>query len=802
MIGFRQISTRLLVRYGVLLATAMAAVTLTSQLLIRRHVETTAQNELVSSVAVYSKIWEQRARALSAHASVLGHDFGSRSAIASGDAETIRSALDNLAGRVNMPQAYFVSTEGHVLGNSRQQIDPRLAKMVVWAAEQQSEQIDQFEQIDVIGGRPFRLIASPVMAPVLLGYIVFAVPIDAAELDQIRRLAPIALQATLLHRAPDGRWTADRGPESDEQLARLVALSGAARDRVRTVTGPDGPELAIVEPLNGNLREAKAALLLTYPWSAALVGYRELQLGVTLSSIFALLLALLGGVRLSSAITQPIVELERAAHNLESGMASSIEVTAPDEIGRLAESLNRIGRLAFHDNLTGLANRTFVNEQLQAALEASIRLETQTAMLCLDLDRFKLVNDKLGHQVGDALLKRVGKILRDSVSDGTVARLGGDEFAIVLPNCTPERARLLGQALIDTLAVPMKINDYQVATGTSVGVAFGPKDAHDAAALMRAADLALYSAKRSGRGVVRFFEPGLDSVAQQRHQIETELRDALQSGQFLLAFQPVLNIEKGEVRTQEALLRWQHPTKGNIAPDEFIPIAESNGLIVAMGEWVLREACREAAAWPGNFGVAVNVSPLQFRNSGFLNAIFQALSQSGLSPDRLEIELTESIFLDGEAAILAQLHRLREAGVRIALDDFGTGYSSLSYLRSFPFDRVKIDKVFIHSLQDDESTRAVVRSIIDLAHALHMDVTAEGVETAEQLDLLKSFGCDNIQGFLIGIPQSVGNTSVVANAEFTPLQVGSVVAGTPTLLTQPPRLADRQGLGSRTASKL
>jgi predicted signal transduction protein with EAL and GGDEF domain len=336
-----------------------------------------------------------------------------------------------------------------------------------------------------------------------------------------------------------------------------------------------------------------------------------------------------------------------------------------------------------------------------------------------------------------------------------VARLGGDEFAIILGEGFDEdRPRALAQTVLDGLAEPLEASGHTIATGVSIGIAISPGDGSDADMLLKNADLALYRAKQDGRGVFRFFEPSLDEQARQRRQLELDLRIALKQGQFQLNFQPIYDLKAERIGGFEALLRWDHPERGQIPPTEFIPVAEDTGIIISIGEWVMREACRAAADWPEHVRVAVNVSPLQFRNAGFKSVVLQALAYSNIDPHRLEVEITESVFLDGEDVVVTLLHQLREMGVRVALDDFGTGYSSLSYLRSFPFDKIKIDKSFVDSVANDTSAAAIVRAIVDLASALDMETTAEGVEDEDQLTRLRGQGCSSIQGYLFSRPVS------------------------------------------------
>ena len=534
-----------------------------------------------------------------------------------------------------------------------------------------------------------------------------------------------------------------------------------------TLALPSGRAFAIAKPLAGPDGRADAALLIRYPLQAALTPYLPLQVGLALAGLIGVALVVFGSLRLARRITQPLYELDTAARNLEEGARTEVTVTGEDEIGRLAQSFNRmsqgiidrenrISHLAFHDTLTGLPNRTSFRQALDQALARSARAgqaTDQVAVLCLDLDGFKGINDTLGHPVGDALLCALGTLLGRLAPDGLVSRLGGDEFAIILSGrLDADRPRGLAQAILDAVARPVEAAGHQVATGFSIGIALSPADGTDPDTLLKNADLALYRAKKDRRGVFRFFEEALDIAARKRRQMELDLREALMTGQFRLNFQPIYDLKADRIGGFESLLRWHHPTRGEVSPVEFIPVAEDTGLIVGIGEWVLHEACRHAVDWPDHVRVAINVSPLQFRSPGFAAIVMQGLARSGLPPSRLEIEITESVFLDGEDNVLALLHQLRAMGVRVALDDFGTGYSSLSYLRSFPFDKIKIDRSFVTHVADDAGSAAIVRAIVDLAAALHMEITAEGVEDAAQLGCLRGQGCDNIQGFLLSRP--------------------------------------------------
>ncbi|WP_456667920.1 bifunctional diguanylate cyclase/phosphodiesterase [Bradyrhizobium sp. USDA 3240] len=410
----------------------------------------------------------------------------------------------------------------------------------------------------------------------------------------------------------------------------------------------------------------------------------------------------------------------------------------------------KITHMAQHDALTDLPNRVLLKEWMERALSGARCGGPSLAVLMLDLDRFKDVNDTLGHPAGDALLKSVAARLRRCVSDTTlVARLGGDEFAVIDYVTDPvTEAGVLAERIRKALSEPIDLGDHRVTTTTSIGIAIAPRDGTDSDEVLRSADLALYSAKSGGRGSFRFFEPELDRQLQTRRSLERDMRSALANGEFELHYQPFINVASGETCGFEALLRWHHPQRGMVSPAQFIPLAEETGLIVPLGEWVLRTACAEAGKWPDDLKIAINLSPVQFRSPELVPVIVHALASSGVSPDRLELEVTETAIIQDSEAVFAALSQLHDLGVRIALDDFGTGYSSLSFLQKFPFDKVKIDRSFVSELAGatDESRR-IARAIVRFAVSLGKTTTAEGVETREQLDILRADACVEVQGF-------------------------------------------------------
>ncbi|MXP65810.1 EAL domain-containing protein [Roseomonas sp. M0104] len=429
-------------------------------------------------------------------------------------------------------------------------------------------------------------------------------------------------------------------------------------------------------------------------------------------------------------------------------------VATYEDVTERKQAEARLAHMARHDALTGLPNRAAFREQMARAL-ARVRRGEGVAVLCLDLDRFKAVNDSLGHPAGDALLQAVAARLRDCVREtDLVVRLGGDEFAVVQEGASlPAEAAAVAGRIIAALSAPFGIGGHHVTVGTSIGIALAGLGTTDADVLLRCADLALYRAKEDGRGAFRFFEPSMDEQMRARRDLEMDLGSALARGELALFYQPLVDTEQGRVGGFEALLRWQHPVRGTVSPAAFIPLAEETGMIAAIGAWVIRRACADAACWPLPVKVAVNLSPVQFRDRSLPRIVAEALAESGLDPARLELEITESLLLLDDEKVLEILHGLRAQGVRIAMDDFGTGYSSLSYLRRFPFDKIKIDQSFVRGMMEQEDCAAIVSTVVSLGRLLGMSVNAEGVETREQFLALREQGCGEVQGYLFSPPR-------------------------------------------------
>jgi diguanylate cyclase (GGDEF)-like protein len=432
-------------------------------------------------------------------------------------------------------------------------------------------------------------------------------------------------------------------------------------------------------------------------------------------------------------------------------------ITVIDNVTERKLYETRIAHMAHHDSLTDLPNRTAFNEYLAATLEKTAASKESFAVLCIDLDRFKEINDVFGHAIGDEMLRQVSGRLQQACEGAFLARLGGDEFTVISPpGPQPSGAEALSQRLYAAMANDIEIQGHSLRAGLTIGVSVYPNDGTEAASLVAHADAALYRAKAEARGSIRFFEPDMDKRLREKRTLQQDLRSAIARNELGLYYQPQALIG-GEITGFEALARWHHPTRGLIPPNIFIPLAEESGLILAVGEWALREACREAASWPKPLKIAINLSPVQFQHGDLAALVHSVLLETGLKPSRLELEITEGVLISDFSRAVSILRRLKTLGVRIAMDDFGTGYSSLSYLQAFPFDKIKIDQTFISNLERNPQSEAIIRAVIGLGRGLDLPITAEGVETQAQLDFLTRESCQEIQGYLIGRPGPIAN---------------------------------------------
>ena len=557
--------------------------------------------------------------------------------------------------------------------------------------------------------------------------------------------------------------------EAESGLAALDLIAGESFDLVLLdvmMPGIDG-----IETLKGIRGERSASALPVIMVTARSESENivdALELGandyVTKPVDFVVALARVNAQIARKRAEQQVIEtneeLRRANEDLERRVEArtrrifEVNERLKAEIADREESQARSHYLAYHDSLTGLANRLLFKELLEEALKDVSVAPQPLAVMFLDLDGFKLVNDTLGHSVGDMLLKAVAVKLRDMMPQTVrIARLGGDEFAILqMSSPQPGSSIALAQMIIEVIGRSFCIESHDVTVGASVGIAVAHPGEMDAENLLKSADLAMYSAKSEGRGTYRIFDPEMDAVVQARRVLERDMRTALAQDAFKLFYQPLVNLQTKKVTSFEALMRWEHPKHGMVPPSDFIPVAEEMGLIVHLGEWALRNACAEAMKWPSDICVSVNLSPLQFAKGNLVSTVMSALASAGLPASRLELEITESVLLARSERNIELLNQLRELGVRISMDDFGTGYSSIGYLRSFPFDKIKIDQSFVRDLLVDKGSLAIVRAIAGLGVSFGMTTTAEGVETEEQMRCLNLEGCIEVQGYLYSKP--------------------------------------------------
>jgi diguanylate cyclase (GGDEF)-like protein len=757
--GFRHLRTRLAVLYAGLFAIAMLCVAGLLYGVVAHNSKAQVRKELIANGTVFDRLWDQQTIQLRSAAGLLARDFGFRAAVATHDRNTIESALTNIRQRVGVTTAFIIDIDGTVTGLA----DPRMAKDASALATQLDEGVTA--GVAPLGDQAHKIVAAPIMAPALTGWVVFATDLDSREMRGLERLSAIPLNAAVYERRQDGSWVgANTGTKSADPAVSRFIEANWRQAQPAEIDGPGGLSIALAKPLPTVPGAPPAVLLLQYPMRLALRPYRPLEIAIAVIGIVGLGLVVLATWRMARSITLPLSLLDAAAGRLADGQVASVPVSSHDELGRLASTFNRmssdivereqrITHLAFNDLLTSLPNRANFNQHLDHQLRLVERRGGHVALLCMDLDNFKAINDTLGHPTGDELLRRVAARLGEEMGDIFVARLGGDEFVMV-KSYGAEAGAIdeLARRALAAVDGPIHIGEHMLESKASIGIAIAPADGINGNTLLRSAELALYKAKEAGRATYRFFEESMNALAQSRRAIEVDLRNALGNGELELHYQPLFHLAADRVGGFEALLRWNHPTRGLVSPAEFIPIAEETGLIVQIGTWVIQEACRQAAQWPDHVRVAVNVSSIQFQRPGLSHVVLQALQNSGLQANRLEIEITESIFLERSDSTLQLLHTLRGLGVRIALDDFGTGYSSLSYLQSFPFDKIKIDRSFVIALQSRPGAAAIVKAIIDLANALGMETTAEGVEEQAELAILRRQGATSIQGFLFSRP--------------------------------------------------
>ncbi len=716
------------------------------------------RNELTVGKRVFNLQMTQNGQRLVQGANILAADFGFRGAVATNDAETIASALRNHGNRIHADISMFADLGGKVVASSVPSVAGGSA-FPFPAMIKTAERDDKATAIVQLNGIPYQLVLLPVKAPVTIGWIAFGFSVDDEVATDFEALTRIKL--SVLTRDSMGNWQLVASSLPPALRTGLAAQVVGAEPPPQMSMQLGGEEYESQLASLSNSGESLAVLQRSVKEAAA--PYKQLQATLLILTLAGIGFLLAGSMLVSRRIVRPVRELVTSAKLIEEGDYSrNVEVRAHDEIGELSSALNhmrgaisareqRIIELAYSDDLTALPNRAMFMDRLEQAVKSSRRIGQPMSVLMMDLDRFKLINDTLGHQCGDETLRIVGDRLSRTVArqSDTVARLGGDEFAILLPVDDADGAQLIAQRAVKALEEPLVVQGVTVDVGVSIGIVTAPEHGESGAILMQRADIAMYVAKRNGSGWAHY-HPSLDSHSSDRLSMLSELRSAIENDELVLYYQPKVSLAAGGVTGAEVLIRWNHPERGFMPPDQFIPFAEQTGFITQITRWVLRRAFAQCAQWWSTgraLNIAINLSARDLHAPGLVEYVRQQMDEYGVNPNWITLEVTESALMTDAAHALTTLEALRKMGLRLAIDDFGTGYSSFSYLKKMPVDEIKIDKSFVMDMIVDSDDAAIVRSVIDLSHNLGLKVTAEGTESDAIMRTLAGLNCDLGQGY-------------------------------------------------------
>ena len=731
-----------------------------------RSVDSRLIEELRGGNRVFDLMLATRARQLSESLRVLAADFGFRDAVASGDRLTIVDVLSNHGRRIEADAAFLIGLDGRVTADTLQRSmigKPFPLPSLIRSAEENGEA----SAIVSLDGQPYQLVIRPVLAPRAISWVCMGFGINEQVLQDFHHVT--GLEMSLATTGPHSRLLSSTlGADVHDDLVRQVAPhgDGAAGSQTTFKLGAGSYE-TLIEPLR-TADGSHIVRLIQRSLDEARNSARELELHIVEFSTLALMGAILAAMYFARGVIRPLRRLAEGAQKIEMGdYGAPVVIEQDDEIGYLATAFNRmrtgiaereekIIHQATHDGLTGLPNRTLFLDRLEHAIAAARRNGESVGMIMMDLDRFKEINDTLGHHFGDELLNEMGRRLTLSLRESdTVARLGGDEFGVNFNAKEPAHALEVARRISASLESPFILGGVSIDVDASIGIAIYPLHAEDAGSLMKRADIAMYDAKKNHTAIA-LYEAGRDEHSIRRLSLLSELRQAVQRDELELHYQPNISIHTGRAAYAEALVRWNHPSHGMMMPDEFIPLAEQSGSISALTKWVLRKAIQECAQWTARgtpMIVAVNLSPLDLFDSELPNYITGLLTEAALPASWLVLEITETAIMRDPAYALKILRDLKERGIRLSIDDFGTGYSSLAHLKRLPVDELKIDKSFVINLSSQSTDDAViVRSTIELGHNMGLTVIAEGVETVESLDILTRLGCDMAQGYYMSPP--------------------------------------------------
>lgn len=770
MFQFRSLETRIVVFFVILLV----LVQVTALALVGATIQSIARSEVASQLAVgervFNRVLEQRGRQLSQAAAVLAADFGFREAVATRDLGTIRSVLENHGGRIKANAVILVGLDNRVIADSPhsgQAGNPFVFAELIAEAQQRREA----SEVVLIAGRPHQLVVTPVLAPVAIAWIAMGFEIDDRLAKDIQGLT--SMQVSFLTRAADQSWRLGASTFAEELRDGLVSRAAGAAAATAVSIGGDEYETRLVALQRRGAAEVVA--ILQQSLTTALEPFNQLRATLLILALASVIASLAGSILIGRSVIQPINRLANVARKMRDGdYSQAIQVKQRDEIGELASSFEhmreaistreqKILRLAYQDTLTALPNRALFNDRLDLAIKAAQRTSAPLTMLMMDLDRFKYVNDTLGHQVGDRVLQEVGVRLQVLLrKSDTVARLGGDEFAMILPGASEEQIREVVQTILRAMEKPITLDGQPLDVGASIGIATYPDHGSSAQQLASHADVAMYEAKRGNKGYA-VFRPEQYKPREDYLSLLGELRRAVERDELVLHYQPKVNLCTGGTTQVEALLRWIHPQRGFVPPGDFIPFAEQTGYVRAITAWIVRRALRQCREWKDkglDLTVSLNISTRDLINPELPNVVAAELAASRVEPDRLCLEITESGFMEDPAHALEILSRLNALGVGLSIDDYGAGFSSLSYIRKLPVGELKIDQSFVTNLARNSEDAIIVKSTIDLGHNMGLKVVAEGVEDRESWELLRRLGCDHAQGYYMSKPLAADRLEV------------------------------------------
>jgi len=772
--GFRihHLHTRIALVFAVLLLLVQIAGFSVISTAIYSNARRTVNSELAVSEKVFNQLLQTDDEKLRQATTITAADFGFRAAVATHDQATIESALTNQSSRINARLVMLVGPDNKLLADTRGTNHAGDAfpfpDLITLARKEGSASM-----VGLVDASPYHLVAVPVLAPAPIAWVVMGFPVDDRFTRRLRDLT--SLDVSFLSKTPSGNWTVlatSLTPARAPFLAPALDRAGATAGASELMLGGENYGARIIAL---DMAGQPVIAVLQRSLDEAMAPFRRLQSVLLIISVVGFLISIIVSVLTARSVTRPIANLSRFARRLGHGDYSTpIEVVNDDEIGELAKAFNlmrddlserehRILDLAYRDPLTRLPNRVLFSERVNETLQQAIKANQTFCIMMMDLDRFKLVNDTLGHHRGDQLLCDVGARLSQILTHegDLVARLGGDEFALLLPDTALERAEQLAHQVISVLEEPFLVDGQSLDMGASIGIVGYPLHGDDFHALMRRADVAMYTAKRANTGW-NVYNAADDKHDPERLTLLGELRRAVDNDQLTLYYQPKVDLSDYSVKYAEALVRWVHPERGFIPPDQFIPFAEQTGYIKVLTRWVVNQAMRQVAEWRSagiDISVSVNISARDLLQADLPDMFERLMQQYQVSPDWIWIEITESAVMDDPVTALATLEELHKRGLRLSIDDFGTGYSSLAYLKRLPVGELKIDKSFVMGMTDDKDDEIIVRSTIDLGHNMGLKVVAEGVETEAVMLQLGALKCDLVQGYYVSRPMPASQFS-------------------------------------------